>query len=220
MKSITSLLAIAALAGSPLVATAQQPATTPPAKADSDKHKDWKKHREFMEGLPEDVRKRFKEAKEEAMKNPEIQALREKAEAASKELRDAVRNAIAEKNPDLAEQLANHLKTKDGEPKEKDKKHRKSDKPEAAPAKKLPPEERSRLEAAREIAKQAPSVQSAEAAMKAATTPEARRDAAGNFQKAMHEAILTADPSLADVLEKIKPAKPESTPAAAPDQAP
>ena len=219
MKSITSLLAIALLSGSSLLATAQQPAATPPAKADTDKHKDWKKYREFMDGLPEDVRKRFKEAKEEAMKNPEIEALREKAESASKELRDAVRNAIAEKNPDLAERLAEHIKTKDAEPGKKDKKHRPLEKLEGGLAK-LPPAERSRMEAAREIAKQAPAVQSAEAAMKAAQTPEARREAFANFHKAMREAILTADPSLADVLEKIKPSKPDSAPASSPEQAP
>jgi hypothetical protein len=48
--------------------------------------------------------------------------------------------------------------------------------------------------------------------MKAAQTPEARRDAAKNFQKAMHDAMITADPSLADILDKIKPPKPDTMP--------
>ena len=212
MKPLHTLLAIAALCGSPLVANAQQPATTPPA-ADSPKHGpgEWKRQRELIEALPEDVRNRFKEAREEAMKDPKIQALREKAEAAGKELRDAVREAIAAKDPDLASQLSEVLKTREKDSGAKEKKFRPGAQIETA-IQKLPPAERDRLTAAREIAKQAPAVQSAEAAMKAAQTPEARRDAAKNFHKAMREAMLTADPSLADILDKIKPPKPDAMP--------
>jgi hypothetical protein len=50
------------------------------------------------------------------------------------------------------------------------------------------------LQAAREIARQAPAVQSAEAAMKSAQSPEERREAARNFQKAMRDAMLTGRP--------------------------
>ena len=220
MKPLHTLLAIAALCGSPLVATAQQPATTPTA-ADSPKHGpgEWKRQRELIEALPEDVRNRFKEAREEAMKDPKIQALREKAEAAGKELRDAVRDAIAAKDPDLAAQLSEVLKTREKESGAKEKKIRPGARIETA-IQKLPPAERDRLTAAREIAKQAPAVQSAEAAMKAAQTPEARRDAAKNFHKAMRDAILTADPSLADTLDKIKPPKPDAVPTPAAEMAP
>ena len=211
MKQLHTLLAIAALCGSPLLATAQQP-TAKPSAADSQKQGsgEWRRHREFIEGLPEDVRNRFKEAREEAMKDPKIQALRQKAEAAGKELRDAMRDAIATKEPDLAAQLGEVLKTKEKAPEPKEKKHRPAGQIEES-IQKLPPAERDRLTAAREIAKQAPAVQSAEAAMKAAQTPEARRDAAKNFQKAMRDAMLTADPSLADILDKMKPAKPDTT---------
>ena len=212
MKQLHTLLAITALCGLSLVATAQQPTATPGA-ADSQKQEpgEWRKHREFIESLPEDVRSRFKEAREEAMKDPKIQALREKAESAAKELRDAMRDAITTKDPDLTAQLGGALKAKEKESGTKEKKHRPAGQIEAT-IQKLPPAERDRLTAAREIAKQAPAVQSAEAAMKAAQTPEARRDAAKNFQKAMRDAMLTADPSLADILNKIKPAKPDATP--------
>ena len=212
MKPLHTLLAIAALCGSPLLATAQHPAATPAAE-DSPKHgpEEWKKQREWIEGLPADVRSRFKEARDEAMKDPKIQALREKAEAAGKELRDAVRDAIATKDPELATQLSEVLKKKEKAPAAKEKKFRPDAQGESA-IQKLPPAERDRLAAAREIAKQAPAVQSAEAAMKAAQTPEARRDAAKNFQKAMHDAMITADPSLADILDKIKPPKPDTMP--------
>jgi len=212
MKPLHTLLAIAALCGSPLLATAQQPAATP-AAADSPKHGpgEWKRQRELIEALPEDVRNRFKEAREEAMNDPKIQALREKAEAAGKELRDAVREAIAAKDPDLASQLSEVLKTREKDSGAKEKKFRPGAQIETA-IQKLPPAERDRLTAAREIAKQAPAVQSAEAAMKAAQTPEARREAAKNFHKAMREAMLTADPSLADILDKIKTPKPDAIP--------
>ncbi len=214
MKTIIPLLALAALSGSSFIASAQQPTGTPPAREEKDKPMDWKKYRDQMEKLPEDVRKRFHEAKEEAMKDPEIQALREKTESAAKELREAMRKVISEKNPDLAEQLSAYFKTSQSEPKRKDKKTR----PDAnfeEPLKNLAPAERTRLEAAREIAKQAPAVQSAEAAMQSASSPEARHEAAENFRKAMRDAMITADPSLADVLDKIKPAKNDSKPASA-----
>ncbi len=214
MKTIIPLLALAALCGSSFIASAQQPTGTPPAREEKNKPMDWKKYRDQMEKLPEDVRKRFHEAKEEAMKDPEIQALREKTESAAKELREAMRKVISEKNPDLAEQLSTYFKTSQSEPKRKDKKPR----PDAnfeEPLKKLAPAERTRLEAAREIAKQAPAVQSAEAAMQSASSPEARHEAAENFRKAMRDAMITADPSLADVLDKIKPAKNDSKPASA-----
>lgn len=152
------------------------------------------------------------------MKDPKIQALREKAEAAGKELRDAMRDAIAAKDPELAAQLSDVLKTKEKDPSTKEKKYRHAGQIEEA-IQKLPPVERDRLTAAREIAKQAPAVQSAEAAMKAAQTPEARRDAAKNFQKAMRDAMLTADPSLADILDKMKPAKPDTTPTSSAEMA-
>lgn len=214
MKNIIPLLALAALCGSSSITSAQQPTGTPPAREEKDRPMDWKKYRDQMEKLPEDVRKRFQEAKEEAMKDPEIQVLREKTESAAKELREAMRKVISEKNPDLAEQLATYFKTSPSEPKGKDKKPRLGAKFEET-LKKLPPAERTRLEAAREIAKQAPAVQSAEAAMQSASSPEARHEAAENFRKAMRDAMITADPSLATVLDKIKPSKNDSKPASA-----
>jgi hypothetical protein len=152
------------------------------------------------------------------MKDPKIQALREKAEAAGKELRDAVRDAIAAKDPELATQLSEVIKKKEKDPATKEKKSRPDGQGESA-LQKLPPAERDRLEAAREIAKQAPAVQSAEAAMKAAQTPEARRDAAKTLQKAMRDTMITADPSLADILDKIKPPKPDATPTSSTEMA-
>ena len=113
MKPIT-LLALAVFCGSPLLATAQQPAASPdPQKQGAG---EWRKQREFIESLPEEVRNQFKEAREEAMKDPKIQALREEAEAASKKLREAMREVIATKNPELAAKLGDFVKSKEKEP--------------------------------------------------------------------------------------------------------
>ena len=103
MKPIQTLIAIAALCVFPLLATAQQPAASP----DSQKQGagEWRKQREFIESLPEEVRNQFKAAREEAMKDPKIQALREEAEAASKKLRDAMREAMLTADPSLADVL-------------------------------------------------------------------------------------------------------------------
>ena len=64
------------------------------------------------------------------------------------------------------------------------------------------------MEKARAIAKQAPAVQSAEAKLKSATTPEERHQAGKEFHEAMRNAILTADPTLADLLDKKQPPRP------------
>jgi len=217
MKTIHTLIATAAIIGSTLIATGQQPATSPDPQKQG--FSEWRKKREFIESLPEEVRNQFRAAKEEAMKDPKVQALREKAEAASNELRDAVREVIASKNPELATKLGELVKSKDKDSGANEKKQRHDGQMESA-IQKLPPAERDRLQAAREIAKQAPAVQSAEAAMKAAQTPENRREAAKNFHKAMRDAMLTADPSLADVLDKITPSKAETSSAASKETAP
>jgi hypothetical protein len=122
MKPIKTLIAIATLCGFPLLAKAQQPAASPDPQKQGPV--EWRKQREFIESLPEEVRNQFKAAREEAMKDPKIQALREKAEAASKELRDAMRESIASKNPELAAKLGDFVKSKEKESGAKEKKHR------------------------------------------------------------------------------------------------
>jgi len=64
--------------------------------------------------------------------------------------------------------------------------------------------ERSQLMAAREKAKSDPAVTAAREAKKNATTPEARRAAEEAMHKAMHDAMIKADPSLGPVLEKLR----------------
>jgi hypothetical protein len=95
-----------------------------------------------MEGLPEDVRNRFKEAREEAMKDPKIQALRDKAEAASREFRDAIRNEIASKDPNSPRNSG--FSQDEGKGVQKEKKQRPDSQGEAG-IQALPPAERDPL---------------------------------------------------------------------------
>jgi hypothetical protein len=61
----------------------------------------------------------------------------------------------------------------------------------------LTPEERERVKSAREKAMQDPAVKAAEA--EKSTDPRA-------FHKAVHEAMLRADPTIGPILEKLRPA--------------
>lgn len=153
----------------------------------------------MAESLPEDVRKRFREIHEEVLKDPQIQELRAKAVAAGKEFSDAMREAMRARDPELAEKVSAHFEKrwkKDGDAKPWKQKMEEA-------VKSLPPQERDRFEKAREIAKQAPSVQAAEAKLKSAQSPEERRQARVELREAMRAAILTADPSLAGVIDSL-----------------
>ena len=166
----------------------------------------------MAESLPEDVRKRFREIREEALQDPKIQDLRAKAEAASKEFHQAMREAMSARDPELTEKVRAHFEKrwkKDGDAKPWWKKLDEA-------VKALPPEEKDRFEKAREIAKQAPSVQAAEAKFQSAQSPDERREAGKELQEAMRNAMLTADPSLAAVLDKMRPR--QSVPSPAPAQ--
>ena len=200
----TQILLAAALFAATLATNAQPP---PPPKDKSGKApgmwKMWKGRDKQLEGMPEEIRARFQEAREAVMEDPELQALKTKADEAGKAFRDAMREAMMQRDPELAEKVRTYFeerrKTEGDRPKPRNERQGEAQK---AP---LPPEQRDRLEKAREIAKQAPAVQSAEAKLKTATSPEERHQASKEFQEAMRNAILTADPTLAEVLDKIRP---------------
>ncbi len=208
MKTRLFLLLAAATLASGVTSQAQTPAPSP-APSSSGKP-DGHRHRfeRMAESLPEDIRDRFRQLHEEALQDPKIQELRAKAEAAGKEFREAMREAMSKRDPELAEKVRSHFEKrwkKDGDAKPWKQKIEEA-------VKSLPPEEKDRFEKAREIAKQAPAVQEAEAKLKAAQSPEERREARKEFHEAMRAAMLTADPSLADVLDKVRPEKPAGPP--------
>ena len=226
MKYTRSLLGLATLCTLQLTTPAwsQSPAPgqkSPPQAGGKEGY--WKGHeKKILEAIPEDLRERFKTARTAAMEDPKIQELKNEAEKASEALRSAVRESMVKSDPDLTDAVnkiseAFKKNRNDMKPEKGGKEAKRKDGD--SPAEKLPPEEKSKLDAARAIAKQAPSVQAAEAKLKAATTPESREIAAKEFRQAMHDAILTADPSLASVLESLgTPKPPRQNPPPAPAQ--
>ena len=215
MKYTHSLLGLAALCTLQLSTPAWSQGPAPGQKSPTQaggKESYWKGHeKKILEAIPEDLRERFKTARTAALEDPKIQELKNEADKASEAFRSAVRESMVKSDPDLTDAVnkiseAFKKNRNDMKPEKGGKEAKRKDGD--SPAEKLPPEEKSKLDAARAIAKQAPSVQAAEAKLKAATTPESREIAAKEFRQAMHDAILTADPSLASVLESLGTSKP------------
>jgi hypothetical protein len=212
MKIHRPLLLATALFGATLSTQAQNP-TPAPGDKPGGKWRD-----KFSGVMPEEMKEKFQAARDELLQDPEMKALKEKADQAGKEFRDAMREAMINRDPELAEQVGAFFESRkkqfeDRKKNDGDRPKKHKDKGEASKPP-IPPEQRDRMEKAREIAKQAPAVQSAEAKLKAAQSPEERAAAGKEFREAMRNAMLTADPSLADVLEqKAPPAPPEPKPA-------
>jgi hypothetical protein len=201
MKTIALISLLATLATGPLPAQSPEPEENiSNQKPGNVREQIREKVREKMqqrreERLSPDERKRFEAARQKALDDPEIARLRENAESANRAFFDAMRRKMQEIDPGLAEVLG-----KAGGPRE------------GVGSKRRPPGlesldegERQRLQAAREIAAQTPSVQAAEQKRAAAQTPEERRTASEAYFDAMRTAILQADPSLEPTLDKIRP---------------
>lgn len=165
------------------------------------------RQRQMLESIPEELRERFTAARELAMKDPAIQDLKSKAEEANKAFLAAVRESMVKTDPALADsvqKIADQWKgRKEGKENKEDKNLKRQSNNE--PTQAVPTADKDKLESARKIAKQAPAVQSAEAKMKAAQSPEERKAASEEYHQAMRSAILTADPSLTEVLDSLKP---------------
>jgi len=160
----------------------------------------------MLEHLPPELRKRFEAARNKAMQDPAVQELKKKADAAGEEFRAAMREAMMKADPELASMLKEKMEDKvrvgkDG--------HR----PDASGFANLSETDRQKLMAAREKAKDDPSVQAAEAKKKDAKTPEQRQAAMEEFHQAMKQALIKADPTIGPILDQLKP--PQGPPAAA-----
>lgn len=157
----------------------------------------------IMEAIPEELRDRFKAARDAAMADPEVQDLKKKVDEASEAFRSAVRASMVKSDPELAanvQKIANKWKEnlKSGAPSKDKRKQFES------VIQSLPPAEKDKFEKAREIARQAPAVQTAETKMQSAQNPKDRQAAAVEYQEAMRNAILTADPTLGPVIDTIR----------------
>lgn len=163
------------------------------------------------EPTPE-LRQRFEAARDTAMKDPKIQELKKTADQANATFRKAMREAMIQADPGLAEIIKDRIKDgmkdgkKDGKKegvKDRMKKDGKAgDRPGFG---NLSDADRQKLMAAREQAKNDPAVQAAETLKQNAKTPEERQAAMEQFHKAMKAALLKADPTLGPILDQMKP---------------
>lgn len=180
----------------------------------------------FMENLSPENRKRFEAAREKAMQDPELQELRKEADRANRDFFKAVRDKMMEIDPGLADIVKNNVTPPPGKGPKKEGALQPPEsmapdggKPEGKGWRKggggplpglagLTDSEREQYLAAREKAKEDPTVQAAEKKKQNAESPEARQAAADEYRKAMTAAILKADPSLAPLVEKMTPPAP------------
>lgn len=160
----------------------------------------------FLENLLPEARQRFEAAREKALQDPALQELRKKSEMANREFFDAMRKKMLEIDPSLEEIVKN---ARGGGKGSKDiRADRREGGREPNGFGDLTDAEKAKLMAAREKAKADPAVVAAEKMKGQAGTPEDRKAASEEFRKAMHTALLKADPTLGPILEKLAPKAP------------
>ena len=163
----------------------------------------WKKNgQKRLRGanLAPEERQRLVAAREKANDDPTVQSLREAKEKVGEQLANAMRAAMLAADPSLGPTLDKIKEARD-RAKEMREKFRA-----------LTPEQRQQLKAAREKAKDDPTVQAAREKMRAAQGSEAKRAAARELHEAMKAAMLKADPSLGSLLEQLGPPGPGGPP--------
>lgn len=207
MKTIIFALAIA-LCGLSGV-RAEGPDTTPGNRREPGGMRMKMKER-FLENLPPEARQRFEAAREKALRDPAVQELRKKSETANREFFDAMRRKMLEIDPSLEEIVKNARGGGKG-PKDM-KQDRRDGGREPGGFGNLTDAEKEKLMAAREKAKADPAVVAAGKMKGQAGTPEDRKAASEEFRKAMHSALLKADPTLGPILEKMAPKAPPAPP--------
>lgn len=158
----------------------------------------------FLENLPPEVRQRFETARNQALEDPKIKELRSNVEAANRQFFDAMRKKMLEIDPGLKDIVEQQARGAGKGPKEEKEGRREGGGRDAGFAN-LTDAEKQQLMAAREKAKSDPAVLAAGKAKDEASTPEARKATGEEFRKAMHVAMLKADPSIGPVLEKMTP---------------
>ena len=157
-----------------------------------------------LESLPPETRKRFETAREKALQDPKLQELRQAADRAKRDFLKAMRDKMLEIDPGLTD----IVKKRAGE-----RKSWKGWREEGTPSGfgNLGEDELDKLMSAREKAKSDLAVQAAEKKKREANTLEERNAASEDYRKAMREAMVKEDPSIAALLEKMAP-KPAVSP--------
>jgi len=156
----------------------------------------WKKNGPPGAKLTPDERQRLAAAREKAKDDPTVQSLREAKEKVGEQLANAMRASMLAADPSLGPTLD---KIKEARDRAKDMREK---------FRSLTPEQRQQLKAARQKAKDDPTVQAAREKLREAQGPEAKRSAAREMREAMKAAMLKADPSLGSLLDQLGPPGP------------
>ncbi len=146
--------------------------------------------------LTPDEAQRLEAARDKAKSDPTIKNLKQSRDAIDTQLENAMNAAILAADPSLAPVLEK-IKNARGRAKEM------RDRFES-----LTPEQKQALKTAREAAKNDPAVVAAREKMKAATDPQAKREAGRAMHEAMKAAMTKQNPSLAPLLDKMGPPPP------------
>jgi len=146
-----------------------------------------------MAGLPPEEAQRLAAAREKAKDDPTVRSLKEARDALDEQLEKAVNAAILAADPGLAPTLEKVQQSRDRAKKMRDR------------FESLTPEQRQQLKAARQKAKDDPTVLAAREKMKAANSREERREAGKAMHEAMKAAMIKQDPALAPLLEQLGP---------------
>jgi hypothetical protein len=157
----------------------------------------------FLESLSPETRKRFMAAREKALQDPKLQQLRQTAETAKRDFLKAMRDKMLEIDPGLADIVKKWVSERKSW---KGQKHEGS----SSVFGNLSDDELDKLMSARQKAKSDPAVQAAEKKKREANTLEEQNAASEDYRKAMREAMLKADASIAALLEKMAPKPPPS----------
>jgi len=157
----------------------------------------WKKQGKAGEpstpGLPPEDAKRLAAARDKAQDDPTVRSLKEARDAIDQQLERAMDAALLSADPGLAPTLEKVKQSRDRAKGMRD--HFKS----------LSPEQREQLKSARQAAKDDPAVVAAREKMKAADSPEARREAGRAMGEAMKAAMLKQNPALEPLLDQLGP---------------
>jgi len=143
--------------------------------------------------LTPEERDRIAAAREKANEDPTVRSLREARDKLGEQLADAMRAAMLSADPTLAPALDKIKEARERAKKMKEK------------FRSLSPEQKQQLKAARQKAKDDPSVQAAREKLRDAQGHDAKRAAARDLHQAMRAAMLKSDPSLGSLLDQIGP---------------
>ena len=150
----------------------------------------------LLESLPPEMRERFEAAREKAMQDPKLRELRRTAEKAKRDFFKAMRTKMMEIDPTLADMVRKRVIERKARRAWKDE--------DGTPGfDSLNRDEREKLLAALERAHDDPTVQAAKEKKWDAITPAERTVAREVYRKAIQEAMIKVDPSLAPILEKL-----------------